>query len=154
MKDFFEITEAFIPSVVNKEDKFYKVLDSYSEEFLDDFIDVISYDNVETDKKITKGQWIKIGVEGGYEVHYAKPITIKDNFFLEKRINSNNKKITKLIKKGFIKESQRLESENIFFETCIFLGLKPYFVVIKKSGRNEYVLPYQYELSNGIEINQ
>lgn len=166
MKDFFEISEITSKvSVIERtgslyefteEDKFYKHLDIYysDKEFLDFFPDVISYDNIVTEKKLTKGEWIKIKTDDGYEVHYATPFKIRDKYFLQRRIDSNFKKIEKLTKIGNTKEIQRLESEKIFFESCIFLDLKPYFVSIKRNGKNEYLLPYQYEFSNGIEVYQ
>lgn len=166
MKDFFEISE-IVPKIsviertgslceFTEEDKFYKHFDIYhsDKEFLDFFTDVISYDNIVTEKKLTKGEWIKIKTDNGYEVHYATPFKIRDKYFLQRRIDSNLKKNEKLTKIGNTEEVQRLESENIFFESCIYLDLKPYFVSIKRKGKNEYLLPYQYEFSNGINVYQ
>jgi hypothetical protein len=138
------------------EDKFYNKLEyffpSWDKEncFLDEFSEICSFDNVETEKKIeTNGSWIKRETENGISVHFAKKIRI-DDYFLDRLIKKNNNKISKVKDKTI---ENKLLAENAFYLTCQQLSINPYFVKIqKKATVFEYLLPYQYELCNDIDI--
>jgi hypothetical protein len=124
-----------------KEDKFFDVFErnypSYRQEnnWLDFFTEVTSFDNVETDKMVGSGKWIKIRNSTGYEVHFAKEVRV-DEFFLTRRIREN-----------FKKGDEESLAQNVLFDISESINEKPYFIKIRKTRTTtKYLLPYQYEL--------
>jgi hypothetical protein len=138
------------------EDKFYKKFEyffpSWNKEnwFLDEFPEICSFDNVETEEKIeTNGSWIMREIENGLSVHFAKKVKI-DDYFLDRLIKKNNNKISKVKDKTI---ENKLLAENAFYLTCQQLSIKPYFVKIQKTATTfEYILPYQYKLCKDVDI--
>jgi hypothetical protein len=138
------------------EDKFYKKLEYFFPSwdndnlFLDEFPEICSFDNVETEEKIeTNGSWIMREIENGLSVHFAKKVKI-DDYFLDRLIKKNNNKISKVKDKTI---ENKLLAENAFYLTCQQLSIKPYFVKIQKTATTfEYILPYQYKLCKDVDI--